>query len=405
MLLRPFRPVAQSSVRHFGKYSGYVATHQPQPTSFDRFMGVCSKRIMVPLPLVLFGGSVTLQYYLGTQDDFFKGSFITTKDPDALAEFYQAEDLLKIIAIHPIMFNLFMNKVDPQETSDLGIHEEETGFKVKYLGMEVAFKIEEEEEDGVLTSFKRLERFIDWVPILDELGRKWMLWDQTWTYGFRRLEDGNIEVYHHGQKFVGPWPVRLIVFFHQYYVLWACEKHINSEAFGTEDLDTIEEQMACLPLHQFKKLMGNLRDRATDKLKALEENKLKDKQAIARHRTAISKFDDLYTNNQSSLSVTTRQATGSSGGELGVKFVAKDEATQEALALMMEGKGSDSDVRTMLKEMIKNPDLQFKPRARKDKRINLAMASMPYHESKPTKPVIEVSMGDGSVSAPAVNPA
>jgi len=86
-----------------------------------------------------------------------------------------------------------------------------------------------------------------------------MLWDQTWTYGFNRHEDGTVEVYHHGEKFVGPWPIRLIVFFHQHYVLWACEKYINGDAFGTDDIDLQQEELACLPLHVFKEFIAKLR--------------------------------------------------------------------------------------------------------------------------------------------------
>jgi len=65
------------------------------------------KDVLVPVPLAFFFVHSTLQCYLGTQDDFFYGSFITKKDPDAIAELYQAEDLLKIIAMHPSFFSSF----------------------------------------------------------------------------------------------------------------------------------------------------------------------------------------------------------------------------------------------------------------------------------------------------------
>ena len=39
------------------------------------------------------------------------GRFITEKDPTALVDFYQAEELLHIIAVFPIFFSLFMDKV------------------------------------------------------------------------------------------------------------------------------------------------------------------------------------------------------------------------------------------------------------------------------------------------------
>merc|ERR1712151_705045 len=101
--------------------------------------------------------------------------------------------------------------------------------------MDVSFEIlEQEGEDAngntVLTAFTRHERFIDWFPLLADMGLKILLWDQTWNYGFTKNEDGTYEVFHHGENFYGPWPVRLIVFLHQRYVLWACERYINGEA-------------------------------------------------------------------------------------------------------------------------------------------------------------------------------
>ena len=37
--------------------------------------------------------------------------FITDKNVDAVKDFYQAEELLHIIAVFPVFFDLFMNKV------------------------------------------------------------------------------------------------------------------------------------------------------------------------------------------------------------------------------------------------------------------------------------------------------
>lgn len=289
-----------------------------------------------------------------------------------------------------------MNKVDPQEESadllkPMGL-EEETGFKVKYFGMEVAFQIETEEEGDDLLSFKRRERFIDWVPILDELGRKFLLWDQTWTYGFKKLENGAIEVYHEGEKFIGPWPIRMIVFFHQYYVLWACEKHINSEAFGNEDkMDEAQEQMACIPIHVMKEIVGSARLNAQQSLKELmETNTSKDRPKIKRTTQRIRHLDELAAKEPKSVSVVMRpKVQGSTGGEMGVKFVAKDEATQAALSSMMEGNGNDSD---MLQKILTSPDLEFKPRKKKNKKITAALDTMPYASETPKNQVIDIAV-------------
>jgi hypothetical protein len=120
---------------------------------------------------------------------------------------------------------------------------------VQDLGMEASFVIKEEEEeiDGqmVKTDFQRYERFIDYVPILHGEGNKILLWDQTWTFGFRRTEDGLTEVYHRGHRFYGPWPIRIIIHLHQKFVLWACKQYITSDAFGSEEdgADDVREEM------------------------------------------------------------------------------------------------------------------------------------------------------------------
>jgi hypothetical protein len=241
--------------------------------------------VVMPLPaalLCLYACNNVAQDYLGSGSDFFHGSFVTNKSADDLAEFYQAEDLLKIIAGHQIFFKLFMDKVVvgespvrekinpfPQEDGSgveafLGM--DESKMIVSKLGMEVAFQIfhEEEQVDGQdepRKSFRRYERFIDYFPILNEWGHKILLWDQTWTYGFRQLEDGKVEVYHHGHEFTGPWPIRVIVWLHQRYVLWACERLVNSEAFcSATEIECVDEywaekkeqMMDCMPLVALK---------------------------------------------------------------------------------------------------------------------------------------------------------
>lgn len=320
-----------------------------------------------------------MQHYLGSSEDFFYSKFRTKKDPDDLAEFYQAEDLLKIIAIHPFFFNLFMNKVDPdtavptKEAALLSV--EETHFRVKLLGMEVSFEIMEKEEtvngETKLTSFMRHERFIDWVPVLADFGYKILLWDQTWTYGFNRLDDGSIEVYHHGEKFRGPWPIRLIVFVHQYYVCWACEKYINGDAFGTEDIDKQQEELACMPLHVFHEFIAKLQAEKARSLQELQNEAVLDTKAISETSEALQKLSDLSRRDKSSISVVKRQAaSGSVAGQVALKIVTEDAATQDALAsAMKDSKGStDSAVKGAMKEALRNPDLEFKERPKSVKK-------------------------------------
>lgn len=229
----------------------------------SRTSAIANKQLLLPMPFgLLFGAytaNLTLQHYLGTKKDFFYGEFETTKDADAIADFYQAEDLLKIIAMHPIFFSLFMDKVvvgeTPEKEEDALLAVGENKMIVKRLGMEAVFQIleEEEEVDGEAQrkSFKRHERFLDYMPFLADMGFKILLWDQTWTYGFRRLDNGKLLVYHKGEYFYGPWPIRLIVMLHQRYVLWACKNFINDVSFANEEDgadDRREKRLECMLL-------------------------------------------------------------------------------------------------------------------------------------------------------------
>ena len=64
---------------------------------------------------------------------------------------------------------------------------DESHMNVKYVGMEVSFEIieEEDEDDDMIVSFSRHERFKNYVPLLADMGIKIRLWDQTWNYGYK----------------------------------------------------------------------------------------------------------------------------------------------------------------------------------------------------------------------------
>jgi hypothetical protein len=162
-------------------------------------------------------GWAVMQHKFGCSDNFFEGRFVTDKDPDAVVDFYSAEELLKIIAIFPFAFDFVMAGVkwDTEAPTEEGmlLSLDESHMLVQLVGMEVSFEIIETEietADGetVVASFSRHERFINYVPLLPDLfGIKILLWDQTWDFGYNRLADGRLEVHHKGEKFHGPWPV------------------------------------------------------------------------------------------------------------------------------------------------------------------------------------------------------
>jgi len=195
-----------------------------------------------------------------------------------------------------------------------------------------------------------------------------LLWDQTWDFGFRTLDDGAIEVYHRGERFKGPWPVRLVVFLHQRYVLWGAEKYINGDSFGTEDIDAQLDEMACLPLHVFKRFLGRLKAEKARDLEAAENAAVKDEAAIAKARTALSTLDKLAERDKPTISVARRPVSmpgapdRAQTREPAMKLVVADKETQEALSSAMHDARENRAVNMAMQELYKDPELEFKGR-------------------------------------------
>jgi len=183
------------------------------------------------------------------EKDFFSYEFTTRKKPDAIVDFYSTEEFLQVLGVIPFATHMILAGVVWDE------NEENTN--TVWNTMRISFDITEKEEeiDGadVVTFFNKRERFIQWIPYT-----KFLLWDQVQNYGYKRQPDGTILVSHQGESFYGPWPVRLLVGLHARYVIWATEKHINSELFGTEDLEEIEHQRANIPAYVVKEWMASL---------------------------------------------------------------------------------------------------------------------------------------------------
>jgi len=196
-------------------------------------------------------GCVALQGQFGTGKDFFHHKFTTNKNPDKIVDFYSTEEFLQILGI----FNFATNFVLAGVVWDTNTDQKNTVWNM----MEISFDITEREQtlaDGstVVAFFNKRERFKNYIPWTNIL-----LWDQVQNYGYRRKADGTIEVQHHGESFYGPWPVRLLVLLHSYYVIWATEKHINSPLFGSDDLEAVEKQRENIPYHVMTEFLTNLK--------------------------------------------------------------------------------------------------------------------------------------------------
>ena len=225
-----------------------------------------------PVPNSLHGGNFPLfaktggillgigaaQYYFSHADDIFEHKFITSKNPEDLADFYGTEDFMEVFCVLPFMVHFMMRGA---EFDDNG-----TIHAWGLLGpgeLEVSVDFDEKKidlngdgEPDTIAWFNKKEHFHDVAPFF--LGGV-TLWEMTQNFGYHRLDDGTCEVYHHGEKFNGFFPIRFIFQAHSRYVIWATEKYVNSDSFGTEDHeDEAEEFRQNVPLQVFGQFLENL---------------------------------------------------------------------------------------------------------------------------------------------------
>jgi hypothetical protein len=235
------------------------------------------------------------QYFLGISENFFEHKFVTSKKPEDLADFYGTEDFMEVFCVLPFMVEFMLRGA---EFDDNG-----TIHAWGLLGpgeLEVSIDFDEREidttgdgEPDTLACFNKKEHFRDIAPSF--LGG-FTLWEMTQNFGYHRLEDGTCEVYHHGEKFNGLFPISLLFQLHSRYVIWATQKYVNSDAFGTEDRDSdLEEQRHNIPLHVFRKcIQGLTREVEKAKLNSEDDTKKQDKLEVSlRSLKAISSMDHM----------------------------------------------------------------------------------------------------------------
>jgi len=206
---------------------------------------------------------VLLQTYFGTADDFYEFKYTTTKHPDDILELYQGEELLKFITLSVLglpTLDFVLSGTSFRTEANEGW---EATTDVNLLGglfyQETSFQLTEEEEvldDGssCVGFFNRHETFKNYFPFT-----KILIWDTTWDFGYKRLGDGTTEVFHRGTRFYGPFPTRLLMFLHWTVVGYLVEKHVNSAAFGSGDVDAVEAQLANVPKHLLQQYVASLR--------------------------------------------------------------------------------------------------------------------------------------------------
>jgi len=189
---------------------------------------------------VLTVGCVAGQTFFGSEEHFYDHRFVTEADPNALAEFYGNEDFMEIFCVFPFMVDFMMRS---GYFDDNG-HVHTFGLPPIISNMVVSMQFderEEEDQDGEANTvcFNKKERFKCTDAIMGNT-----LWEMVQNFGYATREDGKIEVYHYGQKWQGPFFIRLIFQMHARYVIWATEQHINSPRFLAQDEDEEDDLVA-----------------------------------------------------------------------------------------------------------------------------------------------------------------
>merc|ERR1712071_635373 len=156
-------------------------------------------------------------------------------DPDDLASFYGSEEFMEIFCMVPIVGAIMMR--GGYFDDDGVVHT--YGFPGELL-VSMAFTDETNSETEQVDWFNKRERFKNVF-----LGYK--MWDQVSNFGFHTLPNGRIEVYHHGEYFVGRLPiislgVKIAFQIQARIVAWATEHHLNHRAFisKTDEEEEIE---------------------------------------------------------------------------------------------------------------------------------------------------------------------
>lgn len=240
-----------------------------------------------------FGAGALTAMPMMSGEDFFYYSFITDKDPDAIIDFYSTEDFLQILGIFPFALHFVLAGV----VWDL----EKENTNTVYQSMEISFTLEEEEDDdGVVGFFQKRERFKNFIPLTS-----FLLWDQVQCYGYKRREDETVEVFHRGEYFHGPMPIRLLIGLHARYVIWATERHINSRLFAGEDMEGQHDQRGNIPAYVFNDFVTRLK--LAQKI-AIDAGKIAAGSDTAEAERALARLEKMALNNEEASLSTIRKA-------------------------------------------------------------------------------------------------
>ena len=337
-------PRALAAVGGTRKFAAAAAASTPTAHEWPNHSGLITSSLLrknnnYGKYAAIAAGLATAQYILGEKEEFFDYRFTTDKKPEDLADFYGTEAFMDIFCVFPFMATFMMRS---GEFDELGhVHT----FGISGPGnLEVSIDFDEVEEDtsgdgelDTIAWFNKRETFEDKSPLLGGA----TLWRMTQNFGYHRLHNGEVEVYHNGEHFKGLFPIRLLFQAHAAYTFWATQRFITSEEFGSEELeDEAEEIRQNVPASVLKEFIRKL---ASD-LETLK--KTGDEGSLNQYDDAINKLKEIPTDERKSnlAHFTTMRRRNSS--LVHVKLTVKDKDTQQAIGAALhqlgEAKGDQS---------------------------------------------------------------
>merc|ERR1719310_1400181 len=102
--------------------------------------------------LGLTGGGLVLSFQvMADSTDFFEETFITTKDPDAIVDFYSTEDFLQILGIFPFAIHAILAGVE----WDAKAEQPNTVWNMMRISFDITEKEEQINGQDVVTFFNK----------------------------------------------------------------------------------------------------------------------------------------------------------------------------------------------------------------------------------------------------------
>ena len=337
-------PRALAAVGGTRKFAAAAAASTPTTHEWPNHSGLITSSLLrknnnYGKYAAIAAGLATAQYILGEKEEFFDYRFTTDKKPEDLADFYGTEAFMDIFCVFPFMATFMMRS---GEFDELGhVHT----FGISGPGnLEVSIDFDEVEEDtsgdgelDTIAWFNKRETFEDKSPLLGGA----TLWRMTQNFGYHRLHNGEVEVYHNGEHFKGLFPIRLLFQAHAAYTFWATQRFITSEEFGSEELeDEAEEIRQNVPASVLKEFIRKL---ASD-LETLK--KTGDEGSLNQYDDTINKLKEISTDERKSnlAHFTTMRRRNSS--LVHAKLSVEDEGVQQAIGAALhqlgEAKGDKS---------------------------------------------------------------